>query len=76
MRNNIEQGVGGRYSEDTARVAQLDRASASEAEGCGFNPRRAHHLFIAILRTIELNSGFHSSRQKFFGTNGDAVPLI
>ena len=28
-----------------ARVAQLDRASASEAEGCGFDPRRAHQLF-------------------------------
>ena len=27
----------------TARVAQLDRASASEAEGCGFNSRHAHH---------------------------------
>ena len=27
-----------------ARVAQLDRASVSEAEGCGFNSRRAHHL--------------------------------
>jgi hypothetical protein len=25
-----------------ARVAQLDRASASEAEGCGFDPRHAH----------------------------------
>jgi hypothetical protein len=25
-----------------ARVAQLDRASASEAEGCGFDPRLAH----------------------------------
>ena len=27
-----------------ARVAQLDRASASGAEGCGFDPRRAHQL--------------------------------
>ena len=27
-----------------APVAQLDRASASEAEGCGFEPRRAHSL--------------------------------
>ncbi len=26
-----------------ARVAQLDRASVSEAEGCGFDPRPAHH---------------------------------
>jgi hypothetical protein len=26
-----------------ARVAQLDRASASEAEGCGFDSRHAHH---------------------------------
>ncbi len=26
-----------------ARVAQLDRVAASEAEGCGFNSRRAHH---------------------------------
>ena len=28
---------------DVARVAQLDRASASGAEGCGFDPRLAHH---------------------------------
>jgi hypothetical protein len=27
-----------------ARVAQLDRVSASEAEGCGFDPRRAQSL--------------------------------
>ena len=27
-----------------ARVAQLDRASVSEAEGYGFNSRRAHHF--------------------------------
>ncbi len=26
----------------TAPVAQLDRVSASEAEGCGFDPRQAH----------------------------------
>ena len=29
----------------SARVAQLDRVTASEAEGCGFDSRRAHHLF-------------------------------
>ena len=28
----------------SARVAQLDRASASGAEGCGFDPRRAHQF--------------------------------
>ena len=28
----------------SARVAQLDRALASEARGCGFDPRRAYHL--------------------------------
>src|SRR5437762_5126090 len=27
-----------------ARVAQLDRASASGAEGCGFDPRLAYHF--------------------------------
>jgi hypothetical protein len=27
---------------DKAPVAQLDSASASEAEGCGFEPRRAY----------------------------------
>ena len=27
-----------------ALVAQLDRALASEAKGCGFDPRRAHRL--------------------------------
>ena len=29
-----------------ARVAQLDRASASGAEGCGFDPRLAYQFFI------------------------------
>ena len=28
-----------------ARVAQLDRASVSEAEGCGFDPRPVHHFY-------------------------------
>ena len=27
-----------------APVAQLDRVSASEAEGCGFDPRQAHQF--------------------------------
>jgi hypothetical protein len=27
-----------------ARVAQLDRASVSGAEGCGFDPRRTYHF--------------------------------
>ena len=27
-----------------AFVAQLDSALASEAEGCGFEPRRAHYI--------------------------------
>jgi cell division protein FtsB len=35
--------AGSSSSPRCARVAQLDRASASEAEGCGFDPRRAHH---------------------------------
>ena len=30
-----------------ARVAQLDRASASGAEGCGFDPRLAHQPSLA-----------------------------
>ena len=30
-----------------ARVAQLDRASPSEGEGCGFDPRRAHQPSLA-----------------------------
>src|ERR1035441_7445952 len=29
-----------------ARVAQLDRVTASEAEGCGFNSRRAHQVLL------------------------------
>ena len=31
-------------SDTNARVAQLDRVTASEAEGCGFNSRRAHQF--------------------------------
>ncbi len=33
------------FSFGFARVAQLDRVTASEAAGCGFNSRRAHHFF-------------------------------
>jgi hypothetical protein len=31
-----------RDAEKNASVAQLDRALASEAKGCGFDPRRMH----------------------------------
>src|SRR5579883_1516459 len=30
---------------ESARVAQLDRVTASEAAGCGFNSRHAHQFF-------------------------------
>src|SRR5689334_361665 len=33
-----------------ARVAQLDRASASGAEGCGFDPRLAHQFLMIHTR--------------------------
>ena len=36
-----------------ARVAQLDRVTASEAAGCGFNSRRAHQPF-AFLPVLAL----------------------
>jgi hypothetical protein len=36
------------YLQQFARVAQLDRASVSEAEGCGFDPRRAHHYLLRL----------------------------
>jgi small subunit ribosomal protein S21 len=32
-----------------ARVAQLDRVTASEAAGCGFNSRHAHHFFFRMI---------------------------
>ena len=32
-----------------ALVAQLDRASVSEAEGYGFNSRRAHEISLSIV---------------------------
>src|SRR5262245_41251666 len=44
----------------SARVAQLDRASASGAEGCGFDPRLAHHLKnppIPLIRFPKLFTG-------------------
>ena len=43
--NSIEQGCARMYAgRCLARVAQLDRASASGAEGCGFDPRLAYHF--------------------------------
>ena len=42
-----------------ARVAQLDRASASEAEGCEFNPRRAHQSsFRGFFKRLNGINGF------------------
>ena len=35
-----------------ARVAQLDRVTASEAAGCGFNSRHAHHSAGAAARRL------------------------
>jgi hypothetical protein len=32
------------FAATSARVAQLDRASASGAEGCGFDPRLAYQV--------------------------------
>lgn len=48
-----------------APVAQLDSASASEAEGCGFEPRRVYYP-ISPLREMALFAGFRDSgfRQK------------
>src|SRR5450432_1027517 len=37
---------------EIASVAQLDRASASEAEGCGFDPRRMQWSRIGLI-TLE-----------------------
>ncbi len=36
----------------SARVAQLDRASASGAEGCGFDPRLAYQFFRGLRRSL------------------------
>ena len=46
-----------------APVAQLDRVSASEAEGRGFESRRAHHFFVGPYRTKSVKSTrrIHSS---------------
>ena len=36
-----------------ASVAQLDRVSASEAEGCGFDPRRAQSLNAGVAKLAD-----------------------
>ena len=54
-------------------VAQLDRASASGAEGCGFDPRQAHHrkapfpgdfLFLSLFSRFRPSSSFPLFRRK------------
>jgi hypothetical protein len=42
-------------------VAQLDRASAFEAEGWGFEPLRAHHLIVNTV-ALELMPGRNCSK--------------
>jgi hypothetical protein len=44
VENRLPRGAGWPIFSAVARVAQLDRASVSEAEGCGFDPRLAHHF--------------------------------
>ena len=38
---------------NVARVAQLDRVTASEAAGCGFNSRHAHHFQSELMTQID-----------------------
>ena len=45
-----------RFPSPLAPVAQLDRASASGAEGCGFEPRQAHHPFLQTRRFAALSA--------------------
>ncbi len=42
----VSDGIGRKVCKESrvAPVAQLDRASASGAEGCAFDPRQAHHV--------------------------------
>jgi hypothetical protein len=48
-------GVAGHVAGDTfARVAQLDRVTASEAAGCGFNSRRAHQFACKLKNFVRL----------------------
>jgi hypothetical protein len=51
-----------------ARVAQLDRASASGAEGCGFDPRLAYQFHVTFASGLApgLTFGFaclHAERE-------------
>src|ERR1051325_5502578 len=44
-----------------ARVAQLDRVTASGAAGCGFNSRHAHHLFMRFSSmSLTFSHAFHT----------------
>src|ERR1041385_6176250 len=44
-----------------ARVSQLDRVTASEAAGCGFNSRHAHHLFMQFSSmSLTFSHAFHT----------------
>ena len=43
-----------------APVAQLDRASASEAEGCGFKSRRVYHFYAVAAFHFSSNSSVNS----------------
>ena len=44
-------------------VAQLDRVTASDAVGCGFDPRRAHHILERKIDTRDLRS-FNCQKHK------------
>src|SRR5882672_4328684 len=57
-----------------ARVAQLDRASASGAEGCGFDPRLAHHLPSLMNNPPKRKAWFKPSRSSKFSDCYCQVP--
>ena len=59
-----------RYSrKPAAPVAQLDRALASEAKGCGFDPRRAHVLVQRFVHLQNICVLFCQAR----GANGHPI---
>ena len=53
--NAVASHTGMAYREHPrARVAQLDRVTASEAAGCGFNSRHAHQFGLMLFGHMKL----------------------
>ena len=61
-------------SEHFASVAQLDRALASGARGCGFDPRRTQLITVAARPSSKIQARMHVKKRAFIALETESQP--